>query len=270
MREKFEQNKVNLLQRYLQQQAEKNASRYFEIYVDNLKVVPKTNDVNEFETYHEFITPDTKLLKILIYSTSATSPRNEPHYYYFADENPVQPAVQTLSGVEIDQRLSEKISAERQKWEADQQAKEFSETRKKLSEAEEYIEKLESQLSEYKGKKLHWGDVNLGELASVMLEGFVRRNPQLLAKLPGGENLAGIIEMDNKEKLQISQQPVAEASFSKKSDEVSAEHGPYIQLLKQLETCFSQGDLNTVMKILGVLIEQPQHLPTVADLLGIN
>jgi hypothetical protein len=59
--------------------------------------------------------------------------------------------------------------------------------------------------------------VNVGEFASIVLEGFVRRNPQMLAMLPGGEALAGVIEQDNeeREKALTEKTPELEVSFKK-------------------------------------------------------
>ena len=61
--------------------------------------------------------------------------------------------------------------------------KENERLKTELSEAEAYIEELEEKDEKAKDKKFRMGDVNIGEFASVMLEGFVRRNPQLLTKL---------------------------------------------------------------------------------------
>ena len=116
----------------------------------------------------------------------------------------------------------------------------------------------------------------MGELASVALEGFVRRNPQLLSKLPGGEALAGIIEQDNldKDKKQIT--PAAaegEASFQKKTETdegMSEEQKRYAAFLAQLEQNFNEAQLADVMKVIQKLAEDPAQLDAVKQLLNIQ
>ena len=110
------------------------------------------------------------------------------------------------------------------------------------------------------------GDVNVGEFASVMLEGFVRRNPQLLTKLPGGEALAGVIEQDNadREKALLDKGTETEVSFSKKSNNtqsaLSEEEKSYLDFIKSLKDTFDNEQMNDVMSILDVLSKQPDTI----------
>lgn len=267
MKEKFDQNKIDRIHFYLINEAQKNAPRYYEIYVDNLKVVPKTNDVNEFDSYQQYITEGVRELKILIYSAAIKSHWNKSHEFYFP-----QPEIQTqppsapvpipaLNGIDIEQRINEKISAERQRWEAEQMQKELEQTKKLKGEAEEYIAKLEEsltatskELAECKSKKEFNADKALG-IAEVALTKFL-----------GPTDLKGVFSSGDQQQTT----PVSEASFSKSTEEIPREYEPYIALLKRLELSFSQQELDTVIKILGSLIEKPDLLPTVADLLGIS
>lgn len=263
MKEKFDQNKIDRIQYYLLSESQKNAPRYYEIYVDNLKVVSKTNDVNEFDTYQNYITAGVRELKILIYSTALKSHWNKSHEFYFPNEETAPPPAPplTLSGTEIEQRLSEKINQERQKWEAELREKELEQTKNQLAEAEEYIGTLEKQVTETKkeldecrNKKTLSPEKTLG-IAEVLLNKFI-----------GPTDLKGLFGEDGKEQ----NTPVSEASFSKIPDPSPAEHETYIALLKQLEASFAQPDLNTVMKMLGALIDKPDQLPVIADLLGVK
>ena len=113
----------------------------------------------------------------------------------------------------------------------------------------------------------------MGELASIALEGIVRRNPQFISKLPGGETLAGIIEQDNMEK-QNKQHTVAvpegEASFQKRTvvaDEQSEDQKRYAAYLSHLEQVFNEQQLADVMQIIQKLAELPTQVEPVKQLL---
>ena len=49
--EKYDQLKIDKLRHFLEAQAEKGMAKPFEIFVDNLKVVAKTDDPKEFDSY---------------------------------------------------------------------------------------------------------------------------------------------------------------------------------------------------------------------------
>lgn len=261
MKEKFDQNKIDRIQYYLLSEAQKNVPRYYEIYIDNLKVVSKTNDVNEFDTYRNYITPGVRELKILIYSPALKSHWNKSHEFYFPSEETAQPSQTGLSGTEIDQRVSEKISAERQKWEAELREKELEQTKNQLAEAEEYIGTLEKQVIEFKKELDSRKDKPAFDTDKTL--GMVEK---LVTHFIGPGDLKGVFTGDSGQ----PSEPAAEVSFSKTTDAYPKEYEPYIALGKNLETSFSESELITVMKILGSLSRQPDLLATVADLLGIK
>jgi hypothetical protein len=270
--EKYDQLKVDRLKNFLENMAAKGQSRYYEIYVDSLKVIPKTDDPKEFDNYESFVDENTEKVRIVIYLSGA-SPRNDQYCYY------MQGAKQDkgLNGLgDLDGIIQEKLAARDREYEMNRLKDELAETKKQLEEAEEYADVLQQQLEETKTNKFKLGNINIGELASVALEGMIRRNPQLLTKLPGGESLAGIIEQDNQEKQQLLTVPVEPdggASFQKKnadSGSLKPEHLQYIPVLQQLDGAFNTADLEMVMQILQRLSEEPANLKTVAELLNIQ
>jgi hypothetical protein len=143
---------------------------------------------------------------------------------------------------------------------------------KKLTEAEDYIEELEEKLNVYKSKKLHLGDVNLGEVASIVLEGMVKRNPHWVAKLPGGDALAGLIAKEATENG-TAEVIESEVVFKKKTpveDGMSEEMKAQLGFLKQLESHFNQEQLDKIMLILQSFVEEPKNIETVFELLEIK
>jgi hypothetical protein len=272
--ETYDQLKIDKLKLYLQTQADRNAARFYEIYVDNLKAVHKTNDIQEFDSYEDYMTEDTERIRILVYTTSSSSPRNDQYVYRMKKQEEQKTIVQQrgLSGIELENRMEEKLQTHRERWEHEALVKELEETKQQLKESEEYAEKLAAELQEYRGKKLHWGNVNLGELASVVVEGIVRRNPQMVAKLPGGEALAGIIEQDNKERGTTTPTQETEVSFKKKSDapELSEEEKGYLNFMRGIAESFDDEEIVILTQVITKLEEDTTQLKPVAELLNIN
>jgi hypothetical protein len=276
--ENYDQLKIDKIKLHLQSQAEKGNPRFYEIFVDNLKAVQKTNDVAEFDSYEDYMTEDTEKIRILIYSSSSTSPRNDQYTYRMKKVAEVknETSSSSLNGLEIEARIEEKLQGHRERWEHEQLRKELDQTKKQLEEAESYSEKLEAELVQFRSKKLILGNVNLGELASVVVEGFVRRNPQILAKIPGAEGLAGVIEQDNKDKANATQNPAPDttASFKKAQEEtaevLTEEEKGYLQFMKGIAENFDQQEITILTQIIIKLEEDPAQLKPVAELLNID
>jgi len=267
--ENFDQLRIDKLKYFLENMAAKGQAKPYEIFVDNLKVVPKTEDPKDFESYEYYMNEDTEKIRILIYNSNL-SPRND-QYSFFVQKNRQD---KNLNGLgEIDNIIQEKLSARDKEYELNAIKEDLDKTKKLLEESEEYAEQLESELEEVKTNKYKLGNINMGELASIALEGIVRRNPQFISKLPGGETLAGIIEQDNLEK-QNKQQTVAvpegEASFQKRTvvaDEQSEDQKRYAAYLSHLEQVFNEQQLADVMQIIQKLAELPTQVEPVKQLL---
>jgi hypothetical protein len=257
--EKYSEQKIDNLYSFLQNSKEQGESEDYEIFVDAFKVVKRTNDLARFESYSNFIQPETKTVTIVIYD--GTSPRNTKHIFTIKEDN-----TNGLSGVDVDTRIEEKLRVEKEKWETDLLKKDNEKLKIDLAEAEAYIEELEEKAEKAKEKKFRMGDVNVGEFASVVLEGLVRRNPQMLAKLPGGSALAGIIEQDNadREKTLTEKMPEPEVSFKKKSSStesaLSEEDKSYLDFIKSLKDKFDHEQMTSVMFILDLLVKHPDDI----------
>lgn len=270
--ENFDQLKIDKLKHFLDDMAAKGQPRPYEIFVDGLKVVPKTEDPKDFENYEYYMNENTEKIRMLIYNT-ANSPRNDQYNFL------VQKSLRdkSLNGLgEIDTIIQEKLAARDKEYETAKLKEELEEIKQQLEEAEEYSETLEAELEDLKANRFKLGNLNMGELASVALEGIVRRNPQILSKLPGGEALAGIIEQDNSDKMKGSSadvSPEGEASFNKKKDVsegLSEEQKRHSAFLSQLEQTFNEDQLSDVMLIIQKLAEQPAQLAEVKTFLKIQ
>lgn len=262
--------KVGKIKHLLFNFQQKGSPRSFEVFVDEMKVVDRSDNPEDFDTYLDFMDEDTKYIRFIIYS-NPNSPRNEQYYF---EMNPSSPKSFSgeLSGFELETKMDEKISVERNKWETEQrqkeQAKEIEELKAKLSDAEQYIETLENSVEDLKtnGVKAKAG---WGEIASVALEGIIRRNPQLLTAIPGGEALAGILSESNPPQKAIEETPKSEVSFQPKmeSTPTSIEDSERLYVVKMIQENFDPQELAKVWEILKELSENPDSIQPVLELL---
>lgn len=92
--EHYDQLKIDKLKHYLEMQAQKGNAVPFELFVDNLKVVPRTEDPKEFDNYEFYMNEDTEKLRILIYGYGQ-SPRND-QYCFMVQKNKIDKGLNGL------------------------------------------------------------------------------------------------------------------------------------------------------------------------------
>lgn len=266
----YDQLKIDKLKHFLEAQATKGQAKPFEIFVDNLKVVSKTEDPQEFDTYEFYMNEDTEKVRILIYNSNL-SPRNDQ--YCFMVQKTVG-STKSLNGLgEIEGIIQEKLAARDREYEMSRLKEELEATKQELEETEEYAEKLEEEIKNLKENKFKLKNIDVGELASVALEGIVRRNPQFLTKIPGiGEGLAGIIEQDNRDKERLLAQPqIPEAKVSFEKDtapEITEEEKRHLVYLRKLEQTFNPQQAEMFNAVLHAMVEDPSLIPTILDLIN--
>ncbi|MEM6771708.1 MAG: hypothetical protein AAF597_14080 [Bacteroidota bacterium] len=258
--ETYNQTKIDSIANLLTLNEQQGTAIDFEVWVDTLKVIPRTDDARRFETYADFVTADTRSVTILLYN--GQSNRNDKYIFRLKEE----PQSEGLQGIGLDDRIHEKLSSERQKWDFELLENKNQRLKKDLKEAEEYIDQLEESITKLRTRKFHLGNVNLGELGSVMLEGFIRRNPQMLSKLPGGEALAGVIEADNEEGAMVDENrpvaaPESEVTVSEKATpNLSETDRHYLELLQQVRAAFGEVEFVKVMELLDHLSHHPERI----------
>jgi hypothetical protein len=264
----YDQLKIDKLKHYLESQAEKGQAKPFEIFVDNLKVVSKTEDPKEFDSYEFYMNEDTEKVRILIYNSNL-SPRND-QYCYMVQRNKSE---KSLNGFgDIEGIIQDKLSARDREHEMNKLREELDAAKEELEETEQYAEKLEKEIEHLKQNKFKLGNINLGELASVALEGIVRRNPQMLTKLPGGDALAGIIEQDNREKEKLiaeSSAPESAVRVEKDpSNEITDEEKRHLAYLRKLEQSFNREQAEMFNAVIGAMVEEPTIIPSVLEFIN--
>lgn len=268
--EVYDQFKIDKLKHFLEAQAEKGHPKSFEVFVDNLKAVARTEDPKEFDSYEFYMNENTEKVRILIYNSNL-SPRND-QYCFTVRRNKAEKSLNGLG--EIEDFVQEKLAARDREHELNKLREDLEATRQELQETEEYAEGLEKEIQHLKENKFKLGGAHLGELTSIALESFVRRNVPSLAKfLGGGDALAGIIEPDKqeREKAQSSAAPGAEpqASFKKETEpEVTEDEKRDVDYLRKLRQNFSPEQAQGFNTVLGVMVENPSVIASLLQFIN--
>ena len=263
----YSHEKIGLLKQMLVNSTEAGKPTDYEIRVDDMKVVPRTNDIDQFDNHEEFITDETRKVVVLVYD--GNSRRNVRYNYKLQEEKQPLPQQNGLSGVEVEKIVSEKLQQEKKQWQQELLEKENKELKKKLSEADEHIDKLSAGIENLKSHRKA-GDIQWAELIGAAGESILRRNTHLIAKVPGMGALAGVIEQDNKNQQQVeSPKSQGEASFKmkkteqeeqKENSELSEEDKDRVDVLKQLEQGFNKEQMNNLITLINVLVHNPKSL----------
>lgn len=257
-RQKYNSGKISLLRQLLFNNKQSGKPTDYEIRVDDMKVVPRTNDPEQFDNHEEFVNEETHSVIIILYD--GQSRKNTRHIFEMKEEP--KPEQNPMSGVDIDKMVDEKVTQVRKQWEYEQLEKENTALKEKKEEAEEYISKLQGIIEDMKTQRAK-GDLQWGEIAGIAAEGILRRNTHLIAKVPGMAGLAGVIEQDNKAQPQQvpSPQPEVEATFQKKSDEeLSGEDKEWLNFLRQLQSRFSEEEMKQLLTLLNQLAQKTKAI----------
>lgn len=260
-----------MLHRILMNDHAQGQPRDYEIKVDGMKVVQRTNDPERFFQHEDFLQQDTACLSIAVYERSS---RNCMKYELYMQELPENKKSPTLNGIET--MISEKLETEKRNWKFDLLLKENEELREELAEAEEYHETLAAEIEELKNKKPQFTDI-LGHVASFALQDIAVRNADKLKAIPALAGIAGLLGNDVSSTDSHGTVAEGNASFRRKSGStdgaadkpsLSPEEEHLLYMGKLLYTSFSEEDLDRVVELLKQLAAQPQLIADVLDLVN--
>lgn len=274
--EKFDQERIDSLRRYLQRESDKGRKKDFEIIVDGFKVISRTDDISEFDDYEQEIKADTQSISILIYDGPATN-RNTKYTFLLHGEpalNGTGIGGATNSSVSsIGKLIQEKLDAKERELELSRVKEQLAAKEKELEEAEEYQDILLQQIKDLENgqrqKAIGWS-----ELAGFFVNGYLKQNPHLLKKIPiAGETLAGMLgapaPVPELPANGNAEDTTEKASFEKKQTAQDAEETGWQLFRQQLQHSFNDEQQNIVLAIVGKLSNEPGQISKVAQLLNI-
>lgn len=278
--DKFDQQKIDRIKTHLETQAGKGSAKFFEIYVDSLKAVQKTDEPKEFDGYENYMTSGTNEIKIVIYN-SGVSPRNDQFVFSLKAKNSQEALENGLDGLSFKSlskgellELKEKREAQlAESLEIQNLEKEIDGLNKELDEKVEYIRQLEQGLEKAKANGGKIGGLKVSELLSDALDGFVRKNTSLIAQIPGLDGFANMIEKDTAAKQSPRvPEPESEVSFKKKSTttdttSLNEQEKQLMGLFKEMQKHFTEEEMTKVIEILDRLSRDKDKIQTILELL---
>lgn len=284
----FDQQKIDRLKSHLETQAKKGYPKFYEIFVDSLKAVPKTDEPAEFEDYENYMTANTYQVKVVIYN-SGNSPRNDQYVFSLNAKNSKEALDIGLDGVPL-QMLTKTdlidLKTKRDNYLAEsQQIKELREEvdglEKELESREEYITVLENAIERAKANGNKIGGMDIGQVLGSGVDYLLKNNAKSLSEIPG---LGGIVSMFSKtadsDKLENpAPSEQAQASFTKKSTEadvqpssegLTEEEKQLLILFKNIRKNFEEEEFFDLLEVIDRLSINREHLPKVLSILKSN
>ena len=274
--DKFDQPKVDNLKSHLELMATKGKPKFYEIFVDALKAVPKTDEPEEFDNYEKYMTPDTGQLKIVIYNSGA-SPRNDQYVFLFKAQNREDAVEIGLTGIPVKTFSYNDISEWRDKnSKKSAEQMEIKRLKSEISELKGLLENKEGELSE-QGRELHVAQkkankrsIDLGLMLGGMANGFLKENAQKISNIPIVGPLAGFLTSgDETEENQTTNN--VEVSFKKKGESASGLSEEDQHLLKfgqELRRQFNQEEFGQIVLILDKFSKDKSEVTAVLEYLN--
>jgi hypothetical protein len=255
---KFDQHKIDSLKRYLQREAEKGRKKDYEIMIDGFRVVSRTDDISEFDDYEQEIKGDTRNISILIFDGPGT---NRNTRYSFSLQGDISNRANgSLNGLgDIEQVITDKLAEREKEYEAQRLKEQLKDTKVQLTEAEEYAETLERRIKEMEAQRFT-NTVSIGEVAGLVLKSLVKQN---IARIPGGQALAGLLGADQPAELPQPTEPASgQVSFEKQPDNAVMDEQTRnrLSLIEQMQERFTEQQMIGVFSILDILTAAPDKI----------
>ncbi|HTA27895.1 MAG TPA: hypothetical protein VK809_08905 [Bacteroidia bacterium] len=273
--EPYEDVKVNTIKKLLEMLAQQGKPSHYKINMNNLEVVSKTNDLQKFDTYKNFL-ESKGILEITIYGPSGSPRIKSKRVFILSDDSPKQSKPQDLNGLETESKIEERLMKH---FEGERIKTLLAEALLKLHDAEEYHEELTGLLEVERSRNLiltkerNLEDKNFGSVFSGLAEGILRNNTKLLASIPGAEGLAGLIDKDSRDKAnRTTEEPssATETTFTEMPPELSEDDKKAIEFFKGMKEELGEENSKGLMSIMEHLSENQNDIKTVVKLLEIN
>ena len=168
------------IEQKLQRDLDAGKPSQYEVIVDNLKVISRTDDIEPFRELEEYVDPETTY-EIAIRIFSGSSQRNRPICLFIPENRPHEVGNVGLSG--LDNRLEERLAQERLKWEHEQLRRDHDKLERICEEKDRKIEKLEDDIAEFQKRPGFFDGFNIKDAigaseAVIMKKRRIEKNLQ--------------------------------------------------------------------------------------------
>ena len=273
-KERYSAEKIDKLYDYLKRYHELSQPIDYEILVDGFRAVRRTNDPEAFYNFDMFVTANTDHIEIVFYQGNSN---NTERFLYVLTDAPIAKLPmedQNLSGIEIQSRIQDGISKERERWEAEKLMDKYNQLEKDNSDYENWIKELEEdkQNLEDELEKLKAGanplNSLLGEIGSSFVTGFIKKNPGILKALPMGEALSGFLNDQEEKHPDATEEQESTVEIKAKKEELSVQDKEAMVFIRGLQQVFSQEEFMKVMQVIDGMASDKSRIEVVLQLLN--
>lgn len=138
-KEVYSSDRMEELKKIIEKIQSSGRSKKFSISVDNEVVVPITNEVEDFDSYLDFLSLHTKVIEVRLYFGS--SPNSNRHLFYLKDESLGGLTNQNFAGADMDTRIQEALDKQRLETEVVSLRKKLKSKKRRIEELEELLTK---------------------------------------------------------------------------------------------------------------------------------
>lgn len=260
--EVYSTEKLESLRNLLINQVKNDNPRDFEIIVDDRLVVSRTSDPERFNDYLSVMHSDSRQVAVTLFHGKSNS--YERIHFKIDPGGAKDPKPQELNGVEdVQKKIDAALAKERERIRYENLEKENDDLKEENRELKRKNTDLAEAMLEIKENGF-LGNLNVPKVLSLTLEDMVRRNPQWLAKVPGGQALAGIIAEDNKEQVRQQDSEGTEVRMKKKAahddDELTEEQKEGKYFRAALRRHFSEEECEKICAMIECFENNRQDL----------
>lgn len=256
--EDYDPNKLDRIHKIIEIASKTGEQKFYEIFLDNLKVVPKTSDPEKFNSFTEFITKESECLTLHLYF--GTSQHSDIHYLYFKGVPPNKIKQHGLSGVSMEEWEKQQKDKFLKEQYYENLEKENEELKAQLEELEEDFTKQEEHWEKIKNGKIN----SFGEIGSAIVLNLLN-NPGIRKRFPGlnalgdlGQVPSTAQETNQEEKATFRRKGQKEEESEKTTENnLSEQEILYLDFLRKLSECLDEKQMETLIHIIAALGKNP-------------
>ncbi|SKC47278.1 cell division protein ZapB [Ohtaekwangia koreensis] len=264
-KEKYDQRKVDRLGEHIRTYFEKGKPIEFEIVVDSFKVVRRTSDIDMFNMYESYVDGHTKCIEFILFAGSSNN--NDKHIFMLSDDGK-----SSLDGIDIEQQIQSGVDKRLREKEFEDLREENKELHDEVKELEREIEKLEKEKQALEASRSPLSGV-IGEIGSSVVENLIKRNPQIVSRIPGAEALAGLLDTkpvvtEDIEHTEVSFKPKDQSQAQDHSAiQLSEEQHNALLFVEGIKSQFNKDEYDKVSLIVQLLATDKSRLDVIIELL---
>jgi hypothetical protein len=250
---------------------------YYEFKVDGMVFIPHTNRVEAFDEYKDFIYHGAEEIEFSIFSSNSNDKNRKSYIYHLKEQK------QELNGFDVKMQVNEEMEKFKTKLEIEQLKKEIQLKDNEILQQDEWIADVQNRLKEFQSKyeelkanPNHFGQLDLVKLLSGLANEFVKHNPKVVEKIPMLNGFSNAMSPNNSSsekpftEREVSYEIKEEGEANKTSSEISEDDAYHIQFGNQLTEAFDDDEIDIYYAISNALMNEPQNLKPVAELLNVK